>query len=104
MASSMSSEAVGQNGGSSIIFLLAASGLTFLFYNYMNRNHFLQANFGILSRLACELTLLAVVIFTAAVGVLSIYHTRVGYQRQQLSAQGAVTGRTIASPLGFAFE
>lgn len=99
----MSSEAVAQNGGFSIILLLAASGFTFLFYNYMNRTHFLQANFGILSRLACELTLLAVVIFTTAVGVLSIYHIRVSYQRQQLSEQGPVTGNTIASPVGFAF-
>lgn len=107
MASAMSSIAAAQNHGGfsvSMLQVLAACGLTLLFYIYMTRNHFVQANFGILIRLAAELTLLALVVFSVAVAVLSIYHSRVDHQAQQLSEQGVVTARKIASPLDFALS
>lgn len=97
----MSSEAVAQNGDSYVVLRFAVPGLIALFYSLMNRNYFLQANFRILSRLACELTLLAVVVFTAAVGILTIYHTRIDHHQQQLREQGIITGRITAGPLDF---
>ncbi len=100
----MSSTVAVENGGSPVLLLLAASGFTFLSYIYMSKSHFIQANTNLLFRLALELALLALVGFTAAVGVLSIYHSRVDHQGQQLSEHGALTGRRIASPLDFAFS
>jgi len=56
---------------------------------------------AVVVRLAIQLFLLGVLGFTAAVGVLCIFHTRIDRQGQQLSDQGAVTGNRIASPLDF---
>lgn len=103
IASAMSSTPVVQNGGSSVLLLICVAALTFLFYNYMTRNHFLQANSGALVRLALELIVLALAGFVAGVGVLFIYHFRIDQQGQQLSEQGAVAGRKTASPLDFIF-
>jgi len=101
-ASAMSTIADADNGGSFVLFFLSACSFGVLFHQFMSRNLFLQANTNLLLRLALELTILAFVCFTTAIGVLSIYHTRVNRWGQQPSEQSAAIGVRIARPFDFA--
>lgn len=91
-----------QNGGSALVLSFFACPALLLFYLYVSRSAFLQANFSKLLGLALELFLLAIVCFVAAVCVLSVFHFRFDHQDQQLSDLGAVTGKRLTSPLDFA--
>lgn len=55
----------------------------------------------LITTLAAQLVLLGIACFTTAIGVLCIFHTRIDRQGQQLSDQGAVIGKKVASPLDF---
>lgn len=59
------------------------------------------SNTKALFRLLLELTLLAIVSFSAAVIVLSIFHTRIEQRAPILGDLGAITEEYSTGPLGF---
>lgn len=67
----------------------------------MSKSILPASNTKALFRLLLELTLLAIVSFSAAVIVLSIFHTRIEHRVQVLSDIGLVTEEYLTGPLDF---